>query len=105
MKKIVLLISICLLPVFALAQDDEVDVEDSTLCSDTLRIPAEEIEPLEEFRFIINDAFGVGEKLTFTIGWKMVKAGEATIDVNEGFNHDNRPAYRVIHVSLWNGLQ
>ena len=95
MKKIVLLISICLLPVFALAQDDEVDVEDSTLCSDTLRIPAEEIEPLEEFRFIINDAFGVGEKLTFTIGWKMVKAGEATMEVNEVFNHDDRPVYRV----------
>ncbi len=90
------LLALLISSVALFAQDDDaVEVEDSLLCSDTLRISPEQIPPDSNFRFIINDAFGVGEKLTFTIGWKMVKAGEATMEVTEVFEHHDRPVYRV----------
>jgi hypothetical protein len=77
------------------AQDDDNLIEDTLLCSDTLRTPVEELPADSNFRFTINDAFGVGEKLTFTIGWKMIKAGEATMEVSEVFDHRDRPTYKV----------
>jgi len=78
-----------------IADDEAVEVADSLLCSDTLRVPPDQVPPDSNFRFVINDAFGVGEKLVFTIGWKMVKAGEATMEVSEVFDHNDRPVYRV----------
>lgn len=77
------------------AQAEDDIIEDTSLCSDTLRTPVEGLPADSNFRFIINDAFGVGEKLTFTIGWKMIKAGEATMEVGEVFDHQGRPAYKI----------
>jgi len=73
---------------------DEV-IEDSLLCSDTLRIPVDQVPVDSAFRYLPNDAFGTGEKLTFTIGWKMVKVGEAIMSVEEVFEHHARPVYRI----------
>ncbi|HDS01655.1 MAG TPA: DUF3108 domain-containing protein [candidate division Zixibacteria bacterium] len=95
MKKIFLTIILALLPAFLSAQYDDPEIEDTLLCSDTLRVPADELETDNDFRFVRNDAFGVGEKLTFTIGWKMIKAGEATMEVSEVLDHEDRPVYRI----------
>jgi len=88
-----LLILFFLIPIVLIAQD--IPDIDTLLCSDTLRIPVEELAVNSDFRYVENNAFGVGEKLTFTIGWKMVKAGEAVMEVNEVFDHNDRPVYKT----------
>jgi hypothetical protein len=91
MTLIILLLACAALP----AQDNNDLIEDTLLCSDTLRTSVEELPADSNFRFANNDAFGLGEKLTFTIGWKMIKAGEATMEVSEIFDHQDRPAYKI----------
>jgi hypothetical protein len=86
-------------PVLLLADDDEEIIDDSLLCSDTLRVPVDQLPVDSNFRFIINDAFGAGESLVFTIGWKMVEAGEATLEVLEVFEHKDRPVYKIRSVA------
>jgi hypothetical protein len=95
MKKIILFLILIILPAVLFAQDDGENIPDTSLCSDTLRIAPEQLQVDSSYRFIINDAFGVGEKLTFTIGWKMVKVGEATMEVSDVIDHQGRPVYIV----------
>ena len=43
--------------------------------------------------------FGVGEKLTFSVRYEFVKAGEATIEVEDFVEFNGRPAYRFATVA------
>ena len=95
MKYLLYILALILITQVSIMADDEDLIEDSLLCSDTLRVPVEELEIDSVFRYQPNDAFGVGEELTFTIGWKMVKAGEAKMIVDEVFDHNGRPVYRI----------
>lgn len=100
--KVIILLGLTFLlffPVILVADDDEEIIDDSLLCSDTLHVSVEELPVDSNFRFIINDAFGEGERLVFTIGWKMVEAGEATLEVLEVFEHNNRPVYKIRSVA------
>jgi Protein of unknown function (DUF3108) len=90
-----LLILFILIPCIVIGQDNPTNSEDSLLCSDTLRIPVDQLDVDSEFRYVENNAFGTGEKLTFTIGWKMVKVGEAVMEVNDVFDHQDRPVYKI----------
>lgn len=43
--------------------------------------------------------FGVGEKLTFSVRYEFVKAGEATIEVEDLIEYEGRQAYRLATVA------
>ncbi len=47
-------------------------------------------------RFIDNSAFGVGEKLTFDIGYGFITAGTGTLEVVGLVEFENRPCYQII---------
>ncbi|MBN2226243.1 MAG: DUF3108 domain-containing protein [candidate division Zixibacteria bacterium] len=44
-------------------------------------------------RFVVNNAFGVGEKLTFDIGYGFINAGFATMEVADVIEYNDRPCY------------
>jgi len=46
-------------------------------------------------RFVVNDAFGVGEYLEFSVGYGFVKAGSATMQVREITQERGRPAFLI----------
>jgi hypothetical protein len=47
-------------------------------------------------RQISNQAFQLGEKLTFTVRYGVIKAGEATMEVEEIVLIGDRPAYKIV---------
>ena len=47
-------------------------------------------------RIVPNNAFRVGEKLTFSMGWGPIKAGTSTMEVKEIMEINGRKAYHVI---------
>ncbi|MFH1699023.1 MAG: DUF3108 domain-containing protein [Candidatus Zixiibacteriota bacterium] len=52
--------------------------------------------PEEISRYIENNAFGVGEKLNFDIGYGFINAGTATMEVEQLIEYNGRPAYQII---------
>ncbi len=46
-------------------------------------------------RYVENDAFGVGEKLDFDIGYGFINAGYATLEVADLIEYNDRPCYLV----------
>jgi len=68
---------------------------DSTSIQDADTTAKKEMNLLD--RVIENDAFEVGEKLTFKIRYGWIKAGEATMEVRERFMiDDEREAYKIV---------
>ncbi|MFC1568871.1 DUF3108 domain-containing protein [bacterium] len=51
--------------------------------------------PQVEFRKVSNEAFQVGEMLEFQIGWKLFKAGTATMTVGDTVWNENRSCYQI----------
>lgn len=47
-------------------------------------------------RTLQNDAFGVGEKLTFDINYGFITAGTATMEVSKLIEFSQRPCYQII---------
>jgi len=47
-------------------------------------------------RFVENVAFGIGEKLSFDIGYGFINAGYATLEVADLIEYNNRPCYRIV---------
>ncbi len=47
-------------------------------------------------RIVPNNAFGVGEKLTFSMGWGPIKAGISTMEVKEIVEVNGRKAYHIV---------
>jgi Protein of unknown function (DUF3108) len=47
-------------------------------------------------RILQNDAFGVGEKLTFDINYGFITAGTATMEVAKLIKYSERPCYQII---------
>jgi hypothetical protein len=43
-----------------------------------------------------NDAFGVGEKLTFDVNYGFINAGEASLEIAKLIDWQGRPAYQII---------
>lgn len=66
--------------------------------NDTPAKTVSENRPLNKLdRVIPNNAFRPGEKLTFTVRWKFIKAGEATMEVRDIVNlRDGVPAYHIV---------
>ncbi|MBN2102829.1 DUF3108 domain-containing protein [bacterium] len=62
--------------------------------SDTLGIDRNS-KSIMKFRIIQNEAFGVGEYLEFEIGWKLFKAGIATMSVSDTVWYENRLCYHI----------
>ncbi len=66
--------------------------------SDSTRSHEEKLDstyhPLD--RVIENNAFTVGEKLTFIVRYGIIKAGEATMSIQDTLSVRNRKAYRMI---------
>jgi len=48
------------------------------------------------YRFETNDAFGVGERLEFSIGYGIIDAGKARMEVQEVVHLQDRPMYRIV---------
>jgi hypothetical protein len=47
-------------------------------------------------RYIDNVAFGVGEKLTFDLGYGFINAGTATMEVADLIEYNSRPCYLIL---------
>lgn len=47
-------------------------------------------------RYVENIAFGVGERLSFDIGYGFINAGSATMEVADVIEYEGRPAYRIV---------
>ncbi len=43
--------------------------------------------------------FAVGEKLTFSVRWGIIRAGVATLEVRENFNLAGRNTFRIVHTA------
>lgn len=85
MKSLIYFLFFSLLTVGAVAQAQKPTPVDI----DTL-----EVKPL---RAITNDAFKVGEKLTYRVHYGFVDAGEAVLEVKESpWKFNGRPAYHVV---------
>lgn len=60
----------------------------------------EDTEGVDEFesfdRYVENESFGVGEKLTFDINYGFVNAGTATMEVQRLIEYQSRPAYQIV---------
>lgn len=54
------------------------------------------IEPSDPFRYVPNDAFGVGEKFRFDINYGFINAGYATMEVVDIIEYENRPCYHIV---------
>lgn len=55
-------------------------------------------------RYIQNDAFGVGEYLQFSVGYGIINAGTATMQVREVIDVKGRPAYKVMTTATSNSV-
>ena len=70
---------------------------DPSAIDSTLNPPViPEFQPNLLDRQISNQAFQLGEKLTFTVRYGVIKAGEATMEVEEIVLVGDRPAYKII---------
>jgi hypothetical protein len=47
-------------------------------------------------RYVENQAFGVGEKLTFEVKYGFISAGTASMEVTRLVEYENRPCYQII---------
>lgn len=47
-------------------------------------------------RYVENIAFGIGERLSFDIGYGFINAGSATMEVADLIEYQGRPAYRIV---------
>ncbi|HUV31482.1 MAG TPA: DUF3108 domain-containing protein [Acidobacteriota bacterium] len=55
-------------------------------------------------RFVENVAFGVGEKLTFDVGYGFINAGSATMEVTRLIEYQNRPCFQIVTRAQSNGF-
>jgi len=70
----------------------ELGLAESTSSADSAAIvPQGDID-----RFVENDAFGVGEKLSFDIRYGFISAGSATMEVARLIEFEGRPCYQLV---------
>lgn len=74
------------------SNDDVTSTNDSSLTI----ISVKDTVPYSLDRIIPNDAFQIGERLTFVVRYGMVKAGEATMTVEEIVTIGDRSAYKIV---------
>lgn len=61
------------------------------------RAESQEIDDNGDFeRYIENVAFGLGERLSFDIGYGFINAGHATMEVTDLIDYNDRPCYLVV---------
>ncbi|MBX7151044.1 DUF3108 domain-containing protein [bacterium] len=58
----------------------------------------------ESLRKIQNNAFKVGEKLSFSIGWEFISAGTAVLNVESATTINDRPCYSISAVTNSNAF-
>lgn len=81
----------------SMATTQDSSVSDTTFSDSTLIDTNQTIEPIQLNRVIQNNAFQVGEKLTFDIRYGFLTAGHATMEVKEMIMvNDSFPAYRIV---------
>jgi len=92
-KLITLLIIFLLVPIFVVSQTDStiVSLEDSTIQEQ------DSVETDEELQYPVyeNNAFPVGEKLTFKIRYGFIRAGTATMSVLSETELGRHPVYQI----------
>lgn len=59
-------------------------------------------DPLD--RYVENNAFGVGEKLTFDINYGFINAGTATMEVVQVVEYEDRPCFQIVTRALSNSF-
>jgi len=55
-------------------------------------------------RYVQNDAFGVGEYLRFSVGYGIINAGTATMQVGDLVEVNGRPVYRIMTTATSNSV-
>jgi hypothetical protein len=83
------------LQIDSISADSTIDISQQT-DSTINTITTQDTLPRILDRKIINTAFPVGEKLTFTVRYGFIKAGEATMSVEEIVPINNRSAYKFV---------
>lgn len=53
-------------------------------------------------RVIANRAFGVGERLVFSVGWEFVNAGTAVMEISEMVRLDGKKCYHIVSTAKSN---
>jgi hypothetical protein len=53
-------------------------------------------------RVVTNQAFGVGERLVFSVGWEFVNAGTAVMEIPEVVKLDGRKCYHIVSTAKSN---
>jgi len=90
---------------------DSGKVTSDTLTEGNIEIPLEppkieiKIPPLEKEelkRVVANQAFGVGERLEFSVGYGMIKAGTAVMEIPEIVRFNGKKCYHIISAALSN---
>jgi len=96
---IAILIGVGLVPLVYFAT---VNIERVSAASEAAVLQAEPLDPLD--RPIDNVAFGVGEKLSFDIGYGFINAGTASMEVLRMIEYENRPSYQIVTRAQSNGF-
>jgi len=78
------------------------NIERASAASEAAVMQAEPVDPLD--RPIDNVAFGVGEKLSFDVGYGFINAGTASMEVLRMIEYENRPAYQIVTRARSNGF-
>jgi hypothetical protein len=96
MRFVFALIVVALLLLLATTLADE--APDSVVAADS----AEVDDTLS--RWVLNDSFGLGEHLTFSIGYGFITAGTATLAVADTQTYENRLCYRILSETASNSF-
>ncbi len=90
---------------------DSGKVVSDTLIKDEIEIPPEppkieiKIPPLKEEklkRVVTNRAFGVGERFEFSVGYGMIKAGTAVMEIPEVVKFNGKKCYHIVSTAQSN---
>ena len=53
-------------------------------------------------RFVPNDAFGTGERFQYSIGYGIITAGSATMEVRKFVEVEGRPVFEIVTIATSN---
>ena len=64
--------------------------------ADTTKVVADSLtDPSQARRTVENNAFGVGEKLSFDVNYGFINAGSASMEVSRLIEYNGRPCYQI----------
>jgi len=94
MKKYILILIAIILPAYLILGSDS-QIQDSLEVSKTAEVDSSGQKDTLEYPVFENNAFEVGEKLTFKIRYGFIRAGTATMSVVREMEYGDHPVYQI----------